>query len=72
MIFPVLKPYQVKLTVGTTIISYIYIRYRWTALNGCGVEVIPPKLTSIGTMSQYFGTDTYVEWVSFTFIRDLS
>lgn len=56
------RPLWVKLTVGTSLISYIYIRYKWTALNGCGVEVIPPKLSTIGTMSQYFGTDTYVQW----------
>ena len=68
--FKVSNQSKVKLTVGTSLVSYIYIRYKWTALNGCGVEIIPPKLSSIGTMNQYFGTDTYVQWVSFTFISE--
>ena len=61
---------KVKLTVGTSLISYIYIRYKWTALNGSGVEIISPKLSSLGTMNQYFGNDTYVKWVSFTVIKE--
>ena len=39
-------------------------------MNGSGVEIIPPKLSSLGTMNQYFGNDTYVKWVSFTFINE--
>ena len=56
-------PNKLKLTIGTSFISYIYIRYKWTKLNDCGVEIIPPKILSLGTMSQYFGTDKYYEWV---------
>ena len=58
-----LIPDKLKLTIGTSFVSYIYIRYKWTKLNDCGIEIIPPKILSLGTMSQYFGTDKYSEWV---------
>ena len=40
------KPLWMKLTFGTGVVSYLYIRYRWTALNDCGVEVIEPRIVS--------------------------
>ena len=51
-----------KLAVGTSIFSYIYVRYKWTQLDQCGVEIIPPKISTLGTMNQYFGTNKYFEW----------
>ena len=59
------SPLWVKLTVCSGIVSYVYIRYKWTALNDCGVDVIQPRVLSLGTMTQYFGTDTYFEWAKF-------
>ena len=41
------KPLWMKLTFGTGVVSYLYIRYRWTALNDCGVEVIQPRIVSL-------------------------
>ena len=40
------KPLWMKLAFGTGLVSYLYIRYRWTALNDCGVEVIQPRIVS--------------------------
>ena len=57
------RPLWQKITFGTAVISYVYLKYKWTALSDCGVEVIEPSLMNLGTMGQYFGTDTYVKWV---------
>ena len=31
-------------------------------MDKCGVEIIPPKISTLGTMKQYFGTNKYFEW----------
>ena len=46
------RPLWVKLSVATTALSYGYLRYRWTALNGCGYDVISPSLP-FGTAGHY-------------------
>ena len=42
-----------KITLGSSVVGYLYIRYKWMALNGCGVDVVPPKLLTFGTTGQY-------------------
>ena len=46
------RPLWVKLTVATGAISYGYLRYKWTALNGCGHDIIPPSFP-FGTAGHY-------------------
>ena len=40
------KPLWMKLVFSSGVISYIYVRYRWTALNDCGVGIIEPRFVS--------------------------
>jgi len=47
------RPLWQKITLGSSVVGYLYIRYKWMALNGCGVEVIQPKLLTFGTTGQY-------------------
>ena len=37
------SPLWVKLTIGGSLLVYVYIRRQWTALNNCGIDVLPPK-----------------------------
>lgn len=53
------RPLWVKLSVATSIISYGYIRYKWTALNGLGYEIIEPSLLSFGTAGHYAVDDGF-------------
>ena len=55
-------PLWVKLSVVTSIISYGYLRYKWTALNGLGFEIIPPKLLKFGTSGHYGRENGYPEF----------
>ena len=48
------RPLWQKVTIGSTVIGYLYIRYKWLALDNCGVDVVPPSLLEGGTMKQYF------------------
>ena len=37
------SPLWIKLTIGGSLLVYIYIRRQWTALNNCGIDVLTPK-----------------------------
>ena len=43
-------------------LTYLHVRRKWTALNDCGVDVLTPKVWTLGTMGQYFVKDGYVKW----------
>lgn len=47
------RPLWVKLSVVTTAVSYGYLRYKWTALNGSGFDVLSPSIFSFGTAGHY-------------------
>ena len=48
------RPLWQKVTFGSTVVGYLYIRYKWLALNNCGVDVVPPSILEFGTTKQYF------------------
>ena len=37
------SPLWLKLIIGGSLLLYIYIQRKWTALNDCGVDVLTPK-----------------------------
>ena len=37
------SPLWMKLTIGGSLLVYIYIRRQWTVLNNCGIDVLTPK-----------------------------
>ena len=37
------SPLWIKLTIGGSLLFYIYIRRQWTALNDCGIDILAPK-----------------------------
>ena len=37
------SPLWLKLTIGGSLLVYIYIRRKWTALNDCGIDILTPK-----------------------------
>ena len=43
------KPLWVKLSLATTVASYGFVKYKWSALNGCGFDVLEPSLMTFGT-----------------------
>ncbi|CAG5105567.1 Oidioi.mRNA.OKI2018_I69.chr1.g2244.t1.cds [Oikopleura dioica] len=46
-------PLWVKISLGTSAVSYCYIRYKWTAMNDWGVPVLTPSLLTFGTAGHY-------------------
>ena len=48
------RPLWQKVTFGSTVVGYLYIRYKWLALNNCGVDVVSPSILEFGTTKQYF------------------
>ena len=56
------RPLWVKLSVVTTAVSYGYLRYKWTALNGCGFDVLSPSILSCGTAGHYVGDNGYPDF----------
>ena len=43
-------------------LAYLHVKRKWTALNDCGIDVLTPKVWTLGTMGQYFVKDGYVKW----------
>ena len=37
------SPLWIKLTIGGSLLVYVYIRRQWTVLNDCGIDVLTPK-----------------------------
>ena len=37
------SPLWLKLIIGGSLLLYIYIQRKWTALNDCGIDVLTPK-----------------------------
>ena len=62
------KPLWMKLTFGTGMVSYLYLRYRWTALNDCGVEVIEPRIVSKLNWNDSDWSANH-GWQSFVFVK---
>ena len=42
-----------QISLGTSAVSYCYIRYKWTAMNDWGVPVLTPSLLTFGTAGHY-------------------
>ena len=55
-------PLWMKLSIGGSLLAYLHVRRKWTALNDCGIDVLTPKVWTLGTMGQYFVKDGYVKW----------
>lgn len=55
------RPLWVKLSVATTAVSYGYMRYKWTALNGCGHDILPPSFP-FGTAGHYAADGAFPEF----------
>ena len=37
------SPLWIKLSIGGSLLLYVYVRQKWTALNNCGIDVLTPK-----------------------------
>jgi len=46
-------PLWVKISFGTSVVTYAYIRYKWTAMDEWGVPMLTPSLLSFGTSGHY-------------------
>ena len=56
------RPMWQKITLGSSVLGYLYIRYKWMALNGCGVDIIEPRLLTFGKCDQYLSGEGVKEF----------
>jgi len=56
------SPLWIKLSIGGSLLLYVYVRQKWTALNNCGIDVLTPKIWTLGTFGQYMAEDGYINW----------
>lgn len=58
------RPLWFKIGCATILVSYGYLKVKWTKLNETSFPIVPPTFSALGTTTQYMSENGYVEFAA--------